>query len=447
MEVAALPGEIRAWRYPDTPLGAALFRVTVGIFSPASYLFYVSPTGISPYSPMIQSGIREGDRIVWVDGSLVFSPQQLSSLINDGSLFLTVQRNHTVFHARVPRMALATLHLSPKEKAEIDDWRLDASLKKKLDTLFVIPYLLNDQGVVEAQLTEEYVGFDERNPYALPLLKNDRILAIDGERISSRKELLQKIQQHRMLIIVERKARPMISWKEADRSFENFVSIDDLRTIVSSIGRKIAILSSHDLHLLNPAVPTTLKEMAERGDLETAKRLALAQKEIEDMREGDSKQRALQEFGKETSKLVLGLPIQDLKIGYNPNPFSLFKKSTMEIYKTLSSLIRGQLHPKWLAGPLGIVQIVQKSWETGVKETLYWFGLISLNLGFFNLLPLPVLDGGYILLSLFEIVTGKRLKPKTLDRLIFPFFVLLILLFLFIMYQDVIRIFGRFFHF
>jgi regulator of sigma E protease len=76
---------------------------------------------------------------------------------------------------------------------------------------------------------------------------------------------------------------------------------------------------------------------------------------------------------------------------------------------------------------------------------LFWLGTISLNLAILNLLPLPVLDGGYVLLSLFELVTGRRLKLETIEKIVLPFAVLLILLLLYLTYNDVVRLFSRFF--
>ena len=81
----------------------------------------------------------------------------------------------------------------------------------------------------------------------------------------------------------------------------------------------------------------------------------------------------------------------------------------------------------------------------GIKEALFWLGAISLNLGILNLLPVPVLDGGTIVLSLFELITGKRIQTKTLEKLIIPFAVILIGFFIFLTYQDIGRIFGGFF--
>ena len=49
-----------------------------------------------------------------------------------------------------------------------------------------------------------------------------------------------------------------------------------------------------------------------------------------------------------------------------------------------------------MQGPVGIVQVMQHSWSIGFKEAIFWLGMISLNLGVLNLLPIPVLDGGHI---------------------------------------------------
>jgi len=91
------------------------------------------------------------------------------------------------------------------------------------------------------------------------------------------------------------------------------------------------------------------------------------------------------------------------------------------------------------------VHAVQQSWNDGAKDALYWMAVISLSLGFLNLLPIPALDGGYILFSIWEIITKKRIQGKTMERLIVPFFGLMVILFLFTTYQDLARLFSWFF--
>jgi regulator of sigma E protease len=98
-----------------------------------------------------------------------------------------------------------------------------------------------------------------------------------------------------------------------------------------------------------------------------------------------------------------------------------------------------------MAGPIGIVDGLQQGWMSGVKEGLFWIGMISINLGLINLLPIPVLDGGHICFSLYEMITKKPVRAKTMERLIVPFFVLLALAFIYLTFQDVIRLLPRLF--
>ena len=123
----------------------------------------------------------------------------------------------------------------------------------------------------------------------------------------------------------------------------------------------------------------------------------------------------------------------------------LFGQVVGDTAKTLTSLVTGKLNPKWMSGPIGMVQIIHHGWMVGVKEALFWIAAISLNLGIFNLLPIPILDGGRICFFLYEWMFRRRPSAKAMERLIIPFVVLLIGLFIYVTYQDIIRLFGRFF--
>ena len=96
-----------------------------------------------------------------------------------------------------------------------------------------------------------------------------------------------------------------------------------------------------------------------------------------------------------------------------------------------------------MSGPIGIVRAVSFSISSGIINALYWLGFISLNLGIVNLLPIPMLDGGHIMFSGVEIATRKKLNPKTIEKLIYPFLILIILFFLYVSYHDILRIFIR----
>ncbi|MBM3199173.1 MAG: peptidase, partial [Chlamydiae bacterium] len=141
-----------------------------------------------------------------------------------------------------------------------------------------------------------------------------------------------------------------------------------------------------------------------------------------------------------------GIALQDRMVYYNPTPFFLIQASFQEAWQTFHALITGYLSPKYMSGPVGIVQAIHHGWTYGIKEALFWIALISVNLGILNLLPIPVLDGGHICFALYEMVTGKRIKAKTMERLIIPFIVLLVGLFIYLTYQDLLRIISQFFN-
>jgi regulator of sigma E protease len=128
-------------------------------------------------------------------------------------------------------------------------------------------------------------------------------------------------------------------------------------------------------------------------------------------------------------------------VNYNPNPWILFTNIFKETWQTLIALFSGSLSPKWLSGPVGIVQVMQHGLTIGLNEALFWVAAISINLGFLNLLPIPVLDGGYIVLCLVEMISGKKIKPKTMEKIILPFMILLIGFIIFVTYWDIIRLF------
>ncbi len=141
--------------------------------------------------------------------------------------------------------------------------------------------------------------------------------------------------------------------------------------------------------------------------------------------------------------IFLGSEVHDKSITYNPTPFILVKNFLVETYRTLSSLVTGHLSPKFLAGPIGIGKIMFDGWKVGVGQAMYWLGLISLNLGVINLLPLPVLDGGHIMFCLYEMITRRRISPKVMEKMVLPFVILIITFFIYVTYHDIARFFIK----
>lgn len=436
---------------------------TSGIISPANYIIYEKTANgqenpLPEGSPLQDSGIQYGDRIIWVDGEPIFSGTQLSHILNDNRVLLTIQRGNEVVLKRVPRVQVQELKLDPVFKEELIDWQFEAQLNgTKIQKLFALPYNLNNECIVEGELKfidkEKQEEAFPAHPYSSleePLKQGDKILAIDGTPITHSFELLEHLQEHQVNIIVERNAlsRERSSWLSEDQDFYKEVNWKNLETIADGIGSKKGVKSIDNLVLLKPVTPKTRSEFTlspeKQADLNAE--LLEQKRVVENIEDQEKRTQAMHLLESKEKQLLLGLPlVQDRKVNYNPGPLQMFKNVFQEIWRTLYALVTGTLNPKWISGPIGIVQVVHDTWMVSLMEALYWIGAISLNLGIINLLPIPVLDGGTILITLVEWISGKRIPPKTLEKVVIPFAVLLIGFFVFLTYNDLSRLFGGFF--
>ena len=114
--------------------------------------------------------------------------------------------------------------------------------------------------------------------------------------------------------------------------------------------------------------------------------------------------------------------------------------SATTIFKSLNMIIRGQGLEN-LSGPVGILNVTSKSVQYGFDMYFSLFAMISLNIGIFNALPIPALDGGRILILLIEKLIGRKVSTKIVENIILASFVLLMILFIYATYNDIARMF------
>lgn len=445
------------------PHPAALEKgiLTTGITNPGSYILYDrfpdgSENPLPEGSPLQGSGIAYGDRIVWVDGEFIFSVPQLSHMLSGDRVLMTIERGPKTLLKRVPRVQVQELRPEAEFREELADWQFEAKLQgKKLKNLYTIPYNISNNGIVENQLRffdqeKEQEAFPT-HPFSnldTPLRPGDKIIAISGTPITHAYELLANLQSYKVHVIVERNPQitKKVSWKDADAAFDEDIQWRDIQKIGQSIGTSNPISHSGNYLLLQPITPKVRNEFLltpEKEALLTSE-IVEQRKAIDSIEDPERRSHALRMLEKQEKRLLLGLPgIQDRRVQYNPTPTNLFNQVFQDIWRTLMALLSGALNPKWIAGPVGIVQMVYDTSMSSIKEALYWLGAISLNLGILNLLPIPVLDGGTLMLTMVEMVTRRRLPPKTMERIIFPFAILLIAFFIYLTYHDLLRLFGN----
>lgn len=113
--------------------------------------------------------------------------------------------------------------------------------------------------------------------------------------------------------------------------------------------------------------------------------------------------------------------------------------ATTELVRTLGRMIAGQEKPQ-LAGPIGIFQLTGTFADLGIIPLLSFMAMLSVTLGVFNLLPIPILDGGAILFLLIEWIRGRPLNPEHKGLAQVVGLSLLLLLMLFATLQDVTRL-------
>lgn len=110
------------------------------------------------------------------------------------------------------------------------------------------------------------------------------------------------------------------------------------------------------------------------------------------------------------------------------------------IFASLSDLLRGRESINDLSGPVGIVTAIGQAASYGWQDLLEMLALITVNVGIFNLLPFPALDGGKVVFLFIEGVTGHAVPEKIQSGLTVAAFALLFGLMIFATYNDILRL-------
>lgn len=148
--------------------------------------------------------------------------------------------------------------------------------------------------------------------------------------------------------------------------------------------------------------------------------------------------------GKETS-YVYGIEMKQKKTKGIGQAFAYTVNKTVSIFKqmfvTVSYLFTGKISLSQLSGPVGIYSVVGESRAMGMANLIYLMAFLSINVGFINLLPIPAFDGGHILFIIIELIKGSPVNPELENKIHAVFLTLLLILMVFITFNDILRLF------
>jgi regulator of sigma E protease len=143
----------------------------------------------------------------------------------------------------------------------------------------------------------------------------------------------------------------------------------------------------------------------------------------------------------------LGVELSEPTKSFTPGPFEAVKLSVEHniessgiIFRTLGGLFTGETSVKQLQGPVGIAQLSGESAEEGFITLLSLMAMLSINLGILNLMPVPVLDGGHILIMALEGIARRDFSMQVKEKMLLAGFVVLMMLMVTVIYNDLTRI-------
>ncbi len=156
-------------------------------------------------------------------------------------------------------------------------------------------------------------------------------------------------------------------------------------------------------------------------------------------------------YSEEDGSYLLGVQWSGYRVPA-ANIFEILKYAVYEVHTDIMSvidslelLIKGRVGADDLAGPVRIVSMIGESDEynrqygtvTVIMNLINMMTLFSANLGVMNLIPFPALDGGQIVLTLWELITGKPVKPKIANTINFIGMALLMTLMIYLVFHDI----------
>jgi regulator of sigma E protease len=140
------------------------------------------------------------------------------------------------------------------------------------------------------------------------------------------------------------------------------------------------------------------------------------------------------------------IPIQMVKLPFGAafmESLHFNRQNATMIFEVLRSIVIRRVSPKALSGPIGIAQMSSEAAQAGPSSFLGLMAIVSLNLAIFNLLPIPILDGGTLLLLIIEMLLQREVSIQVKETVFKLGFVFLMMIVVFVIYNDISRILTK----
>lgn len=352
----------------------AIFLITVVYMVHYEYPAFMDKPAIvgyvEPGSPAAKIGVQHGDRIVQIDG--VQNPTWMQVRAKDmlspnQSLPVVIQRGQQTIQTQVVPEPITVNEVGSS------GWLPDE------------PVLVGD---LESDMPAAKAG----------IKPDDKIVAMDGQPISSIQVMIQRLQQT--------KDKPV-----------TFTILRSAETLNLTI-QPVLAPAGHVTAPKNGWFPSFLRWL---GFSKTARPTE------EHYRIG---------FTGSPEMKIGRLPLREaLSRSWVEN-----KTNSVMLLDLVGKLVQGKISPKTISGPIGIAQVAgdaaqEKGWTPLVGIT----AMISLNLGIFNLLPIPIMDGGVILLLFIESLMRRDISLRIKERIYQAAFVFLVLFAAMVIYNDIAK--------
>ena len=180
---------------------------------------------------------------------------------------------------------------------------------------------------------------------------------------------------------------------------------------------------------------------------EALRRNAGRQIELQVRRDGKELRFEMMPEKREGYPAWIGITIAEATKTFDPGPLEAIRLSVEKniefsglIFRTLGGLFIGETSVRQLQGPVAIAQLSGESAAAGWIALFTLMASISLNLGLLNLMPIPVLDGGHILIMALEGIARRDFSMAVKEKMLLAGFVLLMMLMVTVIYNDLMRI-------